>query len=63
MTVGELIEKLDTLPKNAVILIDFHPELDLNDISRVQLTGFDEYNPVVNLITNTLTQGELNEKE
>lgn len=52
MTVEELIDELKHMPKKAVVLINYDPELELNEVTRVYLTGFDEYNPVVGLAIN-----------
>ncbi len=52
MTVEELIDELKHMPKKAVVLINYDPELELNEVTRVYLTGFDEYNPVVGVETN-----------
>ncbi|MEB5953147.1 hypothetical protein [Enterococcus innesii] len=52
MTVGELMKALECMPENALVLIDYNPELILNEVTKVYLTGFDEYNPVVGVETN-----------
>ena len=52
MLVRELKEMLQIMPYDAHVLVKYVPELDLIDIKKVSLTGFDEYNAIVSLETN-----------
>lgn len=52
MLVKELKKLLEHAEDDAVVLIDYEPELDLIDVKRVYLTGFDEHNLIANLVTS-----------